>query len=172
MNFIKFKKIEIKDKNIIYKWRIKKKVKKYLLHQKITKSSHSAWFKKKIKSSKYSAWIILINKKKIGLIQTDSIGKSKSCNAGFYIANTNYSFLSFEVICLLNNFVFNTLKFNKIESYISKENLNIRKLNKINGYIELSKKFNYNNFIITYLTKSNWKKSKGYNYYIKRYGKL
>lgn len=172
MNLLSLKKIENKDKNLIFGWRKKNFVKKYLLNKKITKSSHSIWFKKKIKSRKFSAWIVIFNKKKIGLIQTDSIRKKKICNAGFYISNLSYSFLAFDVMNVLHDFVFNKLKFEKIESYIFYKNNNIRKLNKINGYNELNNKYIYKKFIITYLTKGNWKKSNGYIYYKKKYGKL
>ena len=73
---------------------------------------------------------------------------------------------------VLHDFVFNKLKFKKIESFISNKNYNIRKLNKINGYNELNNKYIYKEFIITYLTKNNWKKSNGYIYYKKKYGNL
>ena len=65
MNLLSIKKIETKDKNLIFGWRKKNFVKKYLLNKKITKSSHSIWFKKKIKSRKFSAWIVIFNKKKL-----------------------------------------------------------------------------------------------------------
>ena len=172
MKLLSLKKIETKDKNLIFSWRKKNFIKKYLLNNKITKSSHSTWVKKKIKSRKFSAWIVIFNKKKIGLIQTDTIRKKNNCNAGFYLANLSYSFLAFDVMNVLHNFVFNKLKFEKIERYISYENYNIRKLNKINGYKEMSNKYIYKKFIINYLTKSNWKKSNGYIYYKKKYGKL
>ena len=172
MKLLSLKKIETKEKNLIYNWRKKNFVKKYLLNKKITKSSHLIWFKKKIKSKKFSAWIVIFNKKKIGLIQTDTIRKKGICNAGFYLANLSYSFLAFDVMNVLHDFVFNKLKFKKIESYISYENYNIRKLNKINGYKEINNKYIYKKFIITYLTKCNWKKSNGYIYHKKKYGKI
>ena len=172
MNLLSLKKIETKDKNLIFSWRKKKFVQKHLVIKKITKSSHLIWFKKKIKSRKFSAWIIIFNKKKIGLIQVDSIRKKKICNAGFYISKPSYSFLAFDVMNVLHSFVFNKLKFEKIESYISYKNYNIRKLNKINGYKELNNKYIYKKFIITYLTKSNWIKSNGYLYHKKKYGKF
>ena len=101
MKLLSLKKIESIDKELIYKWRNKKFVKKYLLSKKINKVSHTNWFDKKLKSKKYSAWIVEFNKKKIGLIQVDSLRKKKFCNAGFYIANLKYSFLLFEVTYLL-----------------------------------------------------------------------
>jgi uncharacterized membrane-anchored protein YitT (DUF2179 family) len=169
---LNLKKITKEDKDLIYKWRKKKFVKKYLLNQNITKLSHSYWLQRKINSKIFSAWLIKFNKKKIGLVQVDSIKKKNICNAGYYIANLEYSFLTFEVMNILHNLVFEKLKFKKIESYISNKNLNIRKLNKFNGYKESNKKHIYKNFIITYLTLQNWKKSKGYIYFKKKYGKL
>lgn len=76
MNLLSLKKIENKDKNLIFGWRKKNFVKKYLLNKKITKSSHSIWFKKKIKSRKFSAWIVIFNKKK-NWLNTNGLYKKK-----------------------------------------------------------------------------------------------
>jgi len=140
LKLIYFYKIEQEDKNLIYSWRKKSNVIKFLCKKKIDKSSHQKWFNKKLRSINFSAWTIMYSKKKIGLIQIDSIRKKKICNAGYYIAYTRYSYLTYEVMNNLHNFIFNKLKFDRIESYISILNKNVRKLNKMSGYKELKKK--------------------------------
>ena len=172
MKLIYFKKIELRDKNLIYNWRTKHFVKKFLQKKTIDRSKHDKWFKKKLRSKKFSAWTIIYNGNKIGLIQVDSLRKKKICNAGYYIAYTRYSYLTYEIMINLHNFIFNELNFNIIESYISIFNKNIRKLNKMNGYKEVKKEKTNEVFLKTFLTKKLWEKSTAFKKLKKKDGKI
>ena len=72
----------------------------------------------------------------------------------------------------LHNFIFNQLKFNIIESYISILNKNIRKLNKMNGYKEVKKEKINEVFLKTFLTKKLWEKSTAFKKLKKKDGKI
>jgi len=169
MKNIKFCSLKKKDKYLIYKWRNSKLANKFLLKKKINNDEHNEWFLKKLNNKDSLAWIINFNKHKIGLAQTNKI-KKKTCNAGFYIINRKYSYLTFLVINLLHYKIFCEYDYKAIQSYINVKNNKIRKLNKMCGYKENKKKCR--DFIFTRLTYSKWSKSLGYKYLKGIYGNL
>ena len=73
---------------------------------------------------------------------------------------------------IIHQLIFIKLKFKKISSYISKANINFRKLNKYNGYKEFNELEFNNKFIYTSLKKTDWLKSKSFCYFKKKYGRL
>ena len=73
---------------------------------------------------------------------------------------------------LFHQLIFTKLKFNKIFSYIAKKNINFRKLNKLNGYMELGEFELNNEFIYTSLKKKDWLNSKGFIYFKRKYANL
>ena len=169
MRKIKFAPVKNKDKELIFRWRNSKFVKKFLLVGKINYDEHSNWISEKLKNKNSLAWIIIFNKEKIGIAQFKK-HKKKTCNAGFYLIGKKYSYLTFFIINLLHFKIFRKLKCNKIESYINLKNINIRKLNKMSGYTE--GKMKEKDFIFTCLIYSRWIKSFGYKYFKSSYGKL
>ena len=172
MKYLRLYKINYSDKELIYNWRKKKIVNNFLLRKKITKNEHDDWFKEKMNSKKFSAWTIRYCGKKIGLTQIDKTTGANACNAGFYTINKKYSFLTFEIMNIIHQLIFIKLKFKKISSYISKKNINFRKLNKYNSYKECGEHEFNNKFIYSSLKKTSWLKSKGFFYFKKKYGKL
>ena len=172
MKYLKLYKINYSDRELVLNWRKKNLVNNFLLKKKITKQEHHDWFKEKMNSKKFSAWIIRYCKKKIGLTQIDKTTDANVCNAGFYTISKNYSFLTFEIMNIIHQLIFIKLKFKKISSYISKANINFRKLNKYNGYKEFNELEFNNKFIYTSLKKTDWLKSKSFGYFKKKYGKL
>ena len=169
MSNLKFCYVKKRDKPLVFKWRNSKLFNQFLLKKKIKLSEHNKSFDEKLKKNDSFAWIVIFNKEKIGLVQLEKL-KKKTCNAGFYIIQKKYSYLTFLIINLLHYKVFIELGYRVIESYINIKNKKIRKLNKMSGYKESKKKGV--DFICTKLTNSNWLKSFGYKYLKGNYGNI
>jgi len=85
---IKLVKSNLKDSNFIFKLRNQKDVRKNSINKEaISFSSHRIWLSKVLRSKNHKIFIILSNKKKIGYIRSNKIGRIRNWEISIALLN-------------------------------------------------------------------------------------
>ena len=138
MNDISLSLLQKDDIELIRKWRNSKDVAPYMYtEQYITEEQQAIWYNK-IKDDKTSIyWIIVYDSKKIGLASLTGINKTlNSCYWAFYIGDLSIrkAGVGAKVEFKILEYVFNTLKLNKLRCEVLVTNQNVIKMHEKFGF--------------------------------------
>ena len=161
IKLIKLEKIHLE---LVMNWRMKKEVTKYMFTDPIlTMEKQVDWFKN-IKNELY--WIIEKENQPIGLINIVNINvNDKSCYCGHYIGEEGYRGIGIgkNVECNIYDYIFETLKLNKIYFEVIGYNIAAIRLHQSLGcekeriLKDYIKKYNeYHDVIVFSMEKEQW----------------
>lgn len=178
-----FEFIKLREEHLemVLNWRTREDVTKYMVTDiEYNLDNQKKWFNKITNNPSEKYWIILYNSKPIGLISLNDIDyKNKHTRWGYYIGEEEYRMYGGIIPHYLYNYVFGTLKLNKINAEVLEGNDNVIKLNLLHGYREVGvfKRHIYKNnkfydLYLLELTKEDWqnaiKKHERYNAYFEK----
>ncbi len=112
--------VEIKEEDLelIRRWRNSKEVSQYMYtSEEITSENQKKWFERIKLDASQKYWLIEYNGKKLGLVSIYNIKENfKHCSWAFYIGNTEVrgAGIGSKVEFTILNYVFETMKFNKL----------------------------------------------------------
>ena len=122
---------------MVRNWRNDPKIAKYMVNKEfITPEMQIKWFSSINNENSYY-FIIEYERKEIGLILVRNINsQEKEGEGGIYIYDDDYlnSDVSFRAVLCLQDFCFDTLKFNQMIAHIFSDNIRAIRYNKFLGY--------------------------------------
>ena len=175
--------VDIKEKDIeqIRLWRNSKEVSSYMYSEKeITPEEQKKWYDKIKNDTSCKYWIIEYNNQSLGLASLTAINTTlNSCYWAFYLGNTSVrgAGIGAKVEYTVLNYVFETLKLNKLRCEVFEFNDKVIKMHEKFGFRREAfyrehcyKNKSFQNAVGLALLKSEWKIIKD-TMYTKIYGK-
>jgi len=170
--------IKIKEKDIyqIMEWRMLPDVTKYMYTDpKLSKESQLKWYKDITQSDNLKYWLIEFQNTNIGVLNLYNIDQNnKRCFWAYYIADSSYrgKGIGRNLECNIYDYVFYTLKFNKLCCEVLEENDKVIKIHqKFGSGIEgvfiqhIFKNNKFHNVIRMAILREEWDSIKNqYNY--------
>lgn len=136
---LRFVKLQEDHLEMVMGWRMKPEVTAMMLTD-ITPDMEKQrqWFKRVSADPRYWYWIIEYQGRPIGVFNLADLDWShKRCNAGYYIGEHDFIQLGAIVPPYLYNYIFETLKLNKIYGEVVAYNENVLKMHRMHGYREV-----------------------------------
>lgn len=139
---ISFIKIKKSDSKILYSWRTKQRVEKFMK----TRFRHSdnkqkKWIEVSNKKKNFWHWIVCFKNKKIGYISIfKPRTKKKEISWGYYIGEEKYLVFSGLISISLHNYIFLKTNVNKIVATVLSHNISVINSRKKQGYKITGKK--------------------------------
>ena len=138
MNDIILKRLTEEDIELVRTWRNSKEVSAHMYTEiEITEDSQKKWFQKIDNDTNCIYWIIEYDGKKLGLASITEINQSlKSCYWAFYLGDTSVrgAGLGSKVEYNVIEYVFNTLKLNKLRCEVFVNNDKVVKMHEKFGF--------------------------------------
>ncbi len=175
---VELKRLTENELEMLMNWRMREDISKGMFNTvKLTLEGQKAWFEKIKNDNTQIRWIIYCDGVPVGsMYLTDIDYNNKRCESGWFVAEKEYRSLKLAMALQQNmyDYVFDTLKLNKIYGYILDNNKMVLRLVKTCGIEEegLLKKHILKNGIfhdvyVVGLTSENWKNKKSNYHYDK-----
>ncbi|NFG60635.1 UDP-4-amino-4,6-dideoxy-N-acetyl-beta-L-altrosamine N-acetyltransferase [Clostridium sp. CMCC3677] len=173
---LKLRRVNESDLKNIMKWRMLPEVTKYMYTDPVLDlEKQKLWFNKIQKSANELYWIIVFDNTDIGLLSINEIDYiNKRCAWAYYIADTSFrgKGIATNLECNIYNYVFNTLKLNKLCCEVFESNKKVIAIHEKFGSIiegifkeHIFKNEEFYNIVCMSIIKEKWDEIKeNYNY--------
>lgn len=160
---------------MVMQWRTMPDVSKYMTTDvEPNMDKQLEWFSKVSSDLSCLYFMIMYNKVPIGVINLASIDEKNSrCTAGYYIGDMSYRSVGAIVPAYIYNYVFISLKLNKIYGEVFEENATVMRLHRMYGYEtvgvlrqHIMKDNKFHNMVMMELLADVWEKQTKYKKYL------
>lgn len=172
---ITFRKMTLDDQQMVMQWRTMPEVSQYMVTDVAPElDKQIVWFNKVSSDPSCLYLIIKYNDVPIGVINLACIDEiNRRCTAGYYIGELTYRSVGAIIPAYIYNYVFCSLKLNKIYGEVLEENAGVMRLHTMYGYETVGvlrqhvfKNNKFHNVVMMELLSDVWEKQKKYKKYL------